>query len=64
MRDSAKQAPVVPEPWLRGTLGEKQLPTALGGLLVHVADHAQRHAGHAVTTAKLLLAARSRPSQE
>jgi uncharacterized damage-inducible protein DinB len=39
-------------------VGKKQLPTTLGGLLVHVADHAQRHVGQAITTAKLVLARR------
>ncbi|HXO05308.1 MAG TPA: DinB family protein [Candidatus Sulfotelmatobacter sp.] len=36
-------------------VGKKQLPTTLGGLLVHVADHTQRHVGQAVTTAKIVL---------
>ena len=36
------------------TVGNKQLPTTVGGLLVHVADHTQRHVGQAITTAKLL----------
>ena len=35
-------------------VGSKRLPTTLGGLLVHLADHTQRHAGQAVVTAKLL----------
>jgi uncharacterized damage-inducible protein DinB len=35
-------------------VGKRQLPTTLGGLLVHVADHTQRHVGQAITTAKLL----------
>ena len=39
-------------------LGRKQLPTSVGGLLVHVAEHAARHAGQAVTTAKLVMSAR------
>jgi uncharacterized damage-inducible protein DinB len=34
-------------------VGKKQLPTTLGGLLVHVADHTQRHVGQVITTAKL-----------
>jgi uncharacterized damage-inducible protein DinB len=37
-------------------VGRKQLPTTVAGLLVHVADHTQRHAGQAVTTAKIVLA--------
>jgi uncharacterized damage-inducible protein DinB len=32
------------------------VPTTLGGLLVHVADHTQRHVGQAVTTSKIVLA--------
>jgi uncharacterized damage-inducible protein DinB len=43
-------------------VGRKQLPTSLGGLLVHVADHTQRHVGQAVTTAKILLAERRKRS--
>jgi uncharacterized damage-inducible protein DinB len=39
------------------TVGRKQLPTSVGGLLVHVADHTQRHVGQAVTTAKIVRAA-------
>jgi hypothetical protein len=35
-------------------VGRKELPTALGGLLVHVADHTQRHVGQAITTPKLV----------
>ena len=38
------------------TVGKKRLPTTLGGLLVHVADHTQRHAGQAITTAKIVAA--------
>jgi uncharacterized damage-inducible protein DinB len=38
------------------TVGKKRLPTTVGGLLVHVADHTQRHVGQAITTAKLLRA--------
>jgi uncharacterized damage-inducible protein DinB len=39
-------------------VGKKQLPTSIGGLLVHLADHTQRHTGQIVTTAKLLKALR------
>jgi uncharacterized damage-inducible protein DinB len=38
------------------TVGRKQLPATLGGLLVHIADHMQRHVGQAITTAKIVLA--------
>jgi uncharacterized damage-inducible protein DinB len=39
-------------------VGKKQLPTSVGGLLVHVADHTQRHVGQAVTTAKIVVSQR------
>ncbi len=39
-------------------VGRKELPTTVGGLLVHVADHTQRHVGQAITTAKIAIAAR------
>ena len=34
-------------------IGRKRLPTTLAGLLIHCAEHTQRHAGQMVTTAKL-----------
>ena len=40
-------------------VGKRRLPTTVGGLLVHVADHTQRHVGQAITTAKMLLANRA-----
>jgi uncharacterized damage-inducible protein DinB len=39
-------------------VGRKQLPTSIGGALIHVADHTQRHVGQVVTTAKVLKALR------
>ena len=39
-------------------VGVKKLPTTVGSLLVHVAEHTQRHVGQAVTTAQILLANR------
>ncbi|HEV2471506.1 MAG TPA: DinB family protein [Chthonomonadales bacterium] len=39
-------------------VGRKQLPTSIGGALVHVADHTQRHVGQVVTTAKVIKALR------
>jgi uncharacterized damage-inducible protein DinB len=38
------------------SVGRERLPTTLGGLLVHIADHTQRHVGQAITTAKIVLA--------
>jgi len=40
------------------TVGRKQLPTSIGGALIHVAEHTQRHVGQVVTTAKVLLTLR------
>jgi uncharacterized damage-inducible protein DinB len=40
------------------SVGAKLLPTTVGGLLVHVADHTQRHVGQAITTAKIVAAKR------
>ena len=40
-------------------VGKKRLPATLGGLLVHVAEHAQRHVGQAITTAKVVVASRN-----
>lgn len=36
------------------SVGRAALPTTVLGLLVHAAEHAQRHAGQAVTTAKIV----------
>jgi hypothetical protein len=35
-------------------VGKKRLPTTVIGLLVHVAEHTQRHLGQAITTAKVV----------
>jgi uncharacterized damage-inducible protein DinB len=39
---------------LARSVGRKALPASVGGLLVHCADHTQRHAGQVMTTAKLV----------
>jgi len=39
-------------------VGRKQLPTTIGGALIHVADHTQRHVGQVVTTVKVVVALR------
>lgn len=36
------------------SVGRNKLPTTVGGLLVHIADHTQRHVGQAITTAKIV----------
>ena len=38
------------------SVGQQQLPTTVAGLLVHIADHTQRHVGQAITTAKIVVA--------
>lgn len=40
-------------------IGRRGLPTTLGGLLVHLAEHTQRHVGQLVTTVKLIVAQRA-----
>lgn len=39
-------------------VGKLELPTTVGSLLIHVADHTQRHVGQAITTAKIVCGAR------
>ena len=40
-------------------IGRRRLPTTLAGLLVHAAEHTQRHVGQAITTAKVIVAQRA-----
>jgi uncharacterized damage-inducible protein DinB len=44
------------DPSQRRDVGRQKVPTTLGELLVHVADHTQRHVGQAITTAKIVRA--------
>jgi uncharacterized damage-inducible protein DinB len=60
LRDAAKRVrPFAPEQYnlVRG-VGRAGLPSTVGGLLVHCAEHTQRHVGQAVTTAKVIVAMR------
>lgn len=41
-------------------IGRKRLPTTLAGLLIHAAEHTQRHVGQAITTSKVIQAQRDR----
>ena len=34
-------------------VGRKQMPTTVAGLLIHCAEHTQRHVGQMVTTVKV-----------
>jgi len=36
-------------------VGRAQLPTTVGGLLFHAAEHTQRHMGQLITTAKIIV---------
>lgn len=60
LRDAGRRVmAIVPESFeeARG-VGRKMLPTTVGGLLVHCAEHTQRHIGQAVTTAKVVVGLR------
>jgi hypothetical protein len=37
-------------------VGRRRLPTTVAGLLIHCAEHTQRHVGQMVTTAKVVVA--------
>jgi uncharacterized damage-inducible protein DinB len=52
---SARIKAIVPGSYedIRG-VGRQRLPSTVGGLLVHCAEHTQRHAGQMVTTAKVV----------
>lgn len=39
-------------------VGRDRLPTTVAGLLIHIAEHTQRHVGQAITTAKVVVALR------
>lgn len=39
-------------------VGRAMLPSSVGGLMVHCAEHTQRHVGQAVTTAKVVMGMR------
>ena len=43
----------------RRSVGRAGLPTTLAGLLIHIAEHTQRHVGQLITTAKVVLALRA-----
>jgi uncharacterized damage-inducible protein DinB len=41
------------------SVGKLKLPTTVAGLLIHTAEHTQRHVGQAITTARLVMAQRT-----
>ncbi len=57
---AAARALDLSDPAAPRAIGRKLLPVPLAGLLVHIAEHTQRHTGQAITTSKLVRAA-SRP---
>lgn len=51
-----------PRTWFEAReVGRKRLPTTVGGLVTHIAEHSQRHVGEAIVTAKVV---RAQPSGE
>ena len=40
-------------------VGREMLPSTVGGLMIHCAEHTQRHSGQAITTAKVVMGMRS-----
>ncbi len=42
------------KPYETRMVGRKRLPTTVIGLIVHIAEHTQRHLGQAITTCKIL----------
>jgi uncharacterized damage-inducible protein DinB len=46
------------DPEIPRSVGQQALPTRLGGLLIHVADHTQRHVGQAITIARFIKVSR------
>jgi hypothetical protein len=42
-------------------VGRQQLPTTVIGLVVHIAEHTQRHVGQAISAAKLARASTPGP---
>ena len=60
LQRSAARVLALPEEALHAArgVGRAMLPSSVTGLLVHAAEHTQRHAGQLVTTAKLVLAMR------
>lgn len=51
--DEIKQTPVEIL-FEKRTVGRKELPTNVFGLLFHIAEHTQRHVGQVITTAKIV----------
>ncbi len=63
-RAAARIAALGPEYEEHRGVGRERLPSTVGGLLVHCAEHTQRHAGQMVTTASVILGMRSKGTQK
>src|SRR5581483_3672626 len=50
----------IPPEWMSEprVVGRQRMPTTVAGLVVYVGDHAQRHVGQAITTAKIVKSGR------
>ena len=64
LQSAAERILSIPPEWLSEprVVGRQQMPTTVAGLVVHVGDHAQRHVGQAITTAKIVKSRRASPS--
>jgi uncharacterized damage-inducible protein DinB len=64
LRDAERRVGGIdPSSWAEAReVGRKKLPTTVAGLLIHCAEHTQRHVGQAITTTKIVLALREQPS--
>jgi len=64
LRDAERRIRAIePATWQQlREVGRKKLPTSVAGLLIHCAEHTQRHVGQAITTAKIVLALREQLS--
>ena len=58
LEDAERRISTIPESALDEPrhIGRKRLPATVLGLLVHIAEHTQRHLGQVITTAKLVRA--------
>ncbi len=59
-RAAERVAGIAPETFeQKREVGRGRLPSTAGGLLVHCAEHTQRHSGQAITTAKVVVSLRA-----
>lgn len=56
LQSAAERILSIPTQWLAEprVVGRQRMPTTVAGLVIHVGDHAQRHVGQAITTAKIV----------